>query len=334
MKCLVTGGAGFIGSHVADCLIDDGHEITIIDNLFGGYLENVNPKAKFVKKDLIDLDPNDVLLKGIDVVYHIAAFPAEGLSLFVPFQIFQKNLMSFLRLLAACINNDVKTIVFTSSMAVYGENQEYPFDESLPRNPTDPYGVSKAVSEQFLEIYSEEYGFNYVILRPHNVYGIRQNLNDPYRNVLGIWINRLLNAKQPVIYGDGEQTRAFSHVSDMARCTADSAFNEKCYGEIINIGGAEPYKINDACKFLMDAFGVDMEPQYYPDRPREVRHAYCTTEKSARLLGFNESKELKVGLKEMVEWAKTLPEQKFKYLDEKTYEITKKMPETWLKKTM
>ncbi|WP_301662932.1 NAD-dependent epimerase/dehydratase family protein [Methanoculleus frigidifontis] len=334
MNCLVTGGAGFIGSHIVDQLIGSGHSVTVIDDLSGGYLSNINEKAKLIQKDLTALKADDPILKDIEIIYHLAAFPAEGLSVFTPEYVTQRNLTAFIKLLTASINNQVKTFSFASSMSVYGNNPNCPFDETHPRNPTDPYGICKASCERYLEIYGVEYNFNYNIIRPHNVYGIRQNLNDPYRNVIGIWINRILNGKNPIIYGDGEQLRAFSYIQDVASCMAESVFIEDSFGEIINLGGAKPYRIVDVCYSVIDAFKLDIEPLFYPPRPMEVKNAYCTTEKSEKILGYKESKNLEEGISEMVAWAKTLPKPKFKYLSNKTYEITEHMPKTWLNREM
>ena len=333
-RCLVTGGAGFIGSHLVDYLINEGHEVVVIDDLSSGYIENVNKKAKLIKKDLIEIDLKGNLLRDIDIVYHFAAFPAEGLSLFMPYYTAQKNYMAFLKLLTSCINYKLKTFVFASSVAVYGNNPKVPFDESCPRMPVDPYGVSKAICEQLLEIYGEEYGFNYVILRLHNVYGIRQNLADPYRNVLGIWINMILNGRAPFIYGDGDQTRALTYIDDIVPYIAKSAFAENCYKEVINLGGGIAYKLKDVCQMLLDTLGVKLNPIHLPPRPKEVKHAYCTTEKSIALLGFKESVTLESGIKKMVNWAKNITVPKFRYIDERLYELKQNMPRNWLDKQM
>ncbi|MHA1150295.1 MAG: NAD-dependent epimerase/dehydratase family protein [Promethearchaeota archaeon] len=332
MKILVTGGAGFIGSYVVDILIKQNHEILIIDDLSGGNRENINPNAKFIHKNLIDV--NKRLLEDVEIIYHLAAFPAEGLSTFMPFYTSQNNYMAFLKLLVAAINSDVKTIVFTSSMAVYGNNLKVPFQETFPRNPVDPYGIAKAMCEQVLENYSREFGFNYVILRPHNVYGIRQNLCDPYRNVIGIWINRILNGKQPIIYGDGKQTRAFTYIDDITSCIVNSGTNKNCFGENINLGSKRPYSIIEACEIVIKAFGINIKPIFNPARPLEVKHAYCSIEKSQKLLGFEEKTPLKEGINKMVSWAKAQPLPKFKYFKDSDYEITKKFPKTWKDKQL
>lgn len=327
MRCAVTGGAGFIGSHVTDILINEGHEVTIIDDLSGGFKKNIHPKAAFIKKDLIHLEPND--LKNVDIVYHLAAHAAEGLSFFVPFYNAQKNYLSFIKLLTECINNNVSKIIFTSSMSVYGYNPKLPFDENQPRNPCDPYGIAKASIERMLEIYSNEFKLHYVIIRPHNVYGIKQNIYDPYRNVIGIWINRLMHNKPPIIYGDGEQVRAFSYIDDIAKYIVKSGFTEKAYGEIINLGSSNLRTINEVCKIVIDAFGKDVSPIYYPPRIGEVKYAYTTTVKSKKILDFKESTSIQDGIKKYISWAIKLPQSSFQYLNEDIYEILKKMPTTW-----
>lgn len=328
---LVTGGAGFMGSWLVDELLERGHEVISADNLLGGSERNVNPECKFVKADLRRRNEVSSLAKGVDMIFHLAAYAAEGQSIFSPVSINDINITPMNNLLVEAVNNDVERFVFTSSMAVYGA-QKPPFREDFPRNPEDPYGAAKAYCEVMLEIFSRIYRLPYVTLRPHNVYGPRQNIADPYRNVLGIWINRVLRGKPPVIYGTGEQTRAFSYIEDVTPAIANAGFAKKAQGQIINVGSDEIVSITDACKLLLETTGSRARPLHEASRPGEVKHAYCTVRKSIDLLGYRTEHSLKVGLAKMLDWARELGPQ------EPTYtlplEITKKAPRIWVEKLM
>ncbi|TMI17858.1 NAD-dependent epimerase/dehydratase family protein [Candidatus Bathyarchaeota archaeon] len=328
---LVTGGAGFMGSWLVDELVKKGHQVVSADNLLGGSERNVNKDCKFVKADMRIRDRVKEVVKGTDIIFHLAAYAAEGQSFFSPVAINEINIVPMNNLLVEAINKDVESFVFTSSMAVYGA-QKPPFREDLPREPEDPYGAAKAYCETMLEIFAHTYGLHYTILRPHNVYGPRQNTADPYRNVLGIWINRILRNKPPLIYGNGDQTRAFSYVEDVTPAIANAAFHEKTNMQIINIGSDEITPINDACRALLETMHSEMEPIYEPARPGEVKHAYCTVRKSMDLLDYKTSHTLKQGLSKMVDWARDLGPQ------EPTYrlplEITRKAPRVWVEKLM
>lgn len=328
-RILVTGGAGFMGSWLVDELLKRRHEVISVDDLSGGFTANVNKNCKFIKMDLRNSKKVNKIVKDVDIIYHLAAYAAEGQSIFSPIQINDINLTPMNNLLVAAVNNDVKKFVFTSSMAVYG-NQKPPFSEDMPRMPEDPYGCAKAYCERMLEIFSRIYGFEYVILRPHNVYGPRQNILDPYRNVLGIWINRIMNNKQPYIYGDGKQTRAFSFIEDATPAIANAGLYEKASGHIINVGSEEVVTVNKACKIVLEAIGSDLKPIYLKERPGEVKYAYCTTEKSEKLLDYKTRYKLKDGIKKMIEWAKKVGPQKSTY--RLPLEITKKVPRVWKEK--
>src|SRR5438132_3416407 len=232
---LVTGGAGFMGSWLVDELIKRGHEVVSADNLLGGSEANVNPDSKFVKADLRRQNDVKPLVKDVDIIFHLAAYAAEGQSIFSPVAINEINIAPMNNLLVEAVNNNVERFIFTSSMAVYGE-QKPPFDEKAPRKPEDPYGAAKSYCENMLEIFARIHRFEQVIIRPHNVYGPRQNVADPYRNVLGIWINRILRRKPPIIYGDGKQSRAFSYIEDVTPAIANAGFTSKAKGQIINVG--------------------------------------------------------------------------------------------------
>ena len=261
---LVTGGAGFMGAWLVDELLTRGHTVTSIDDLSGGYMRNVNKECNFVRGDLRDTALVNKVMKGIDIVYHLAAYAAEGQSVFSPIAINDININPMNHLLVAAINNGVGRFVFTSSMAVYG-NQKAPFSEDMPRLPEDPYGAGKAYCENMLEIFQAAYGLDYTIIRPHNVYGPKQNIADPFRNVLGIWINRLISNRHPIIYGSGEQVRAFSYIEESTKAIANAGFFEKAVNQIINVGSPEKVTINDACskvlRIMLPSTGRSMSPQ-------------------------------------------------------------------------
>jgi UDP-glucose 4-epimerase len=330
-KVLVTGGAGFIGSWLVDELVRSGHEVVSADNLLGGSERNVNPECKFVKAELRRRSDVASVVKGVDLIFHLAAYAAEGQSLFSPIGINEINLVPMNNLLVEAVNENVERFVFASSMAVYG-NQRPPFNESMPRVPEDPYGVAKSYCEAMLEIFSRNYGFDYAILRPHNVYGPRQNTSDPYRNVLGIWINRILRSKPPIIYGNGEQTRAFSYIEDVVPPFLTAGRSDKAKGQIINLGSDEVVRIADACSLVLEVMSARMNPINETARPGEVAHAYCTVDKSAKLLGYKTKYTLREGLSKMVEWARRIGPQ------EPTYtiplEITKGAPRVWVERSM
>lgn len=328
-KILVTGGAGFMGSWLVDELLKRGHEVTSVDDLSGGFMRNVSKGCKFVKMDLRDARKVDRVVKGQDVICHLAAYAAEGQSVFSPIEINDINITPMNNLLVSAVNHDVKKFLFTSSMAVYGAAKP-PFDEKMPTIPEDPYGVGKLYCERMLQIFSEIYGFKHVIIRPHNCYGQRQNISDPYRNVLGIWINSIMRGKPPYIYGDGKQTRAFSFIEDNNPALANAVESDKANGEVINLGSHDAISVNDACSLVLRLMCSDMKPVYLEERPCEVKHAYCTIEKSEKLLGYKDNHTLRQGLEKMVEWAKEIGYQKPSYRI--PLEITKHAPEVWREK--
>ena len=328
---LVTGGAGFMGSWLVDELIHRGHEVVSVDNLSGGNEANVNPDSTFVKADLRRHDEVKPLVKGVDIIFHLAAYAAEGQSFFSPVAINEINIAPMNHLLVEAVNNDVERFIFTSSMAAYG-CQSPPFSEDLHLRPEDPYGAAKVYCENMLEIFSRTYGFDYVILRPHNIYGPRQNIADPFRNVLGIWINRVLRGKPPIIYGDGQQTRAFSFIEDVTPAIANAGFYDEARGQAINVGSDEVTSVGDACKLLLGTMESGMRPLHVPARPGEVKHAYSTVQKSIELLDYNTKHTLKEGLPKMVGWAKSYGPQEPTY--KLPLEITKKAPRVWVEKQM
>lgn len=331
MRVLVTGSAGFIGSHLADALIREGHQVFGIDNLSIGTLENVSPQAKsnFKVLDMCDYDQLCDYIGAVrpELVYHLAAWAHEGLSQFVPKLITDNNYGIFINLIVPAIKNGMRRIVVGSSMSVYGD-QEPPFSEEMPRKPVDIYAVSKTAMEEATEILSKVHDFDYTIVRPHNVYGPRQSLRDPYRNVVGIFINQLLHGQPPIIYGDGEQTRAFSYIDDVTPYLLKCGFLDWTRGEIINIGPRREYTVNQLAETVLKTMGSPLQPVHIEDRPQEVKHAFCTNDKTETLLGYRTTVELEEGVAKMVEWAKSLGPQKFKYLEDLELQ-GKNLPSTW-----
>lgn len=325
MKILITGCAGFMGSHLADYL--KGHEVYGIDNESIGLHENVPAHVIYTRLDMRDAEALRVYIEHVkpELIYHLAAFAHEGLSQFCPKLITENNYEAFLNLIVPAINNGLRKIVVCSSMSVYGA-QTPPFHEDLPTMPEDVYAVSKAAMETSVKILSEVHGFEYVIVRPHNVYGPRQALHDPYRNVVGIFMNRIMKGLPPIIYGDGEQTRAFSYIDDVTPYLAKTGLLP-INKEIINLGPLEEYTINHLATVVLQAFNSTLTPIHHRDRPKEVKHAYCTNAKAQELLGYKTSTTLEEGVSKMAEWAKKIGSKDFHYFTD--LEIPAHAPETW-----
>ena len=324
-KVLVTGGAGFIGSHLVDDLINKGYKVVILDDLSGGLKENLNSQAKFIHGSIVDKEAVEKAMAEVDIVYHLAAYAAEGLSHFIRNFNYQNNLIGSINLVNSAIKNNVNHFVFTSSMAVYGSGNP-PFDESHSPNPEDPYGIAKLAVEKDLKVAHDMFGLNYTIIRPHNVYGERQLLGDPYRNVIGIFMNRIMQGKAPLIYGDGEQTRAFSYISDIIPCISKSPFIPDAKNEVFNLGAGKPYTVKQLAQEVIKAMNSNIAPEHVPPR-HEVKHAHCTTTKSEKILGFQDKVDLKEGLYKMAQWAKSIgPMDPIVW---EGYEITHKLPNFW-----
>jgi len=308
MKILITGVAGLIGSRMADWLINNVPDCKVvgIDDLSGGYIENVPQKVKFYNLDLKNVELTSVFEKEKpDYVYHFAAYAAEGLSPFIRSFNYQNNLVATACVVNECIRHNVKRLVFTSSMSVYGRGEGGIFHEEMLRNPIDPYGVAKAACEQDIEIAYEQHGLDYCIIRPHNMYGINQNIWDKYRNVLGIWMYYCLNNEPISIFGSGTQKRAFSYIDDSLEPFWKAAIELKASAQIINLGGIHEYTINEAADILADVVGG--ANKIYLEGRHEVHYAVSSYQKSIDILGFEHKTNLKEGLIQMWEWAKTQP---------------------------
>jgi UDP-glucose 4-epimerase len=307
-KVLITGVAGLLGSRLADWIIENKPEYKVvgIDDLSGGFEENINPKVDFWQMDLVDHPiENCFEVNKFDYVFHFAAYAAEGLSPFIRSFNYDNNLKVTARIVNECIKNDVKRLVFTSTLAVYGHGSGGIFDESQQQSPIDPYGVAKYACEMDIQIANEQHGLDYCIIRPHNVYGIKQNIWDKYRNVLGIWMYQHLKGQPMTIFGDGEQTRGFSFIDDSLEPLWNAAVKLEASKEIINLGGIEEHSIKEAAEILKGVMGA--EKVVYLEGRHEVKHSIPTYQKSVDILGFEHKTSLKEGLTEMWEWAKEQP---------------------------
>jgi len=328
MNILLTGGAGFIGSHVADELIKQGEKVIVIDDLSGGFVQNVNKNAVFIEGDICDYELIRKIFNEnkIDFVFHLAAYAAEGLSHFIKRFNYNNNLIGSINLINQSVIHKVKCFVFTSSIAVYGKNQ-LPMTEEIVPKPEDSYGIAKYAVEQELEVTHNMFGLNYIIFRPHNVYGERQNIGDKYRNVIGIFMNQILQNKPLTVFGDGNQTRAFSYIGDVAPIIAKSINVKEAYNKIFNVGADIPYTINDLIEKVKKVMGNDPEVKYLDSR-NEVMHAYSSHKKAETTFNIAHNTDLETGLKKMAEWVKQHGAKSTKDFGE--IEIIEKLPPSWI----
>lgn len=328
-KILVTGGAGFIGSHVTEALVNRGFQVTVLDDLSGGFRENIVQGADFVQGSITD---NDLIIRLFDerrfeYVFHLAAYAAEGLSHFIKRFNYDNNLIGTVNLINASVNTGVKCFVFTSSIAVYGASPELPMTEETLPHPEDPYGIAKLAVEQELRVCKEMFDLDYIIFRPHNVYGERQNIGDKYRNVVGIFMNQALQNLPLTIFGDGDQKRAFSYISDVAPIIARSIEMPEAYNQIFNVGAETPYTVNELAETVALAMGVDPQIKHLPAR-NEVKYAYSSHEKVQKFFGAHQPVNLKEGVRKMVAWVQehgARKSQKFEKI-----EVNKNFPIAWL----
>ena len=330
-KILVTGVAGFLGSHLAEKLSDLNYDVIGIDNMLGGYKDNVPKKIKFYNFDCCDLEKMNKIMKGVEIVYHCAATAHEGLSVFSPYEITKNNYLASVSVFSAAINNKVKRIIFCSSMARYG-NQKTPFTEDMKPKPVDPYAISKVASENVLINLCELNNIEWVIAVPHNIIGPRQKYDDPFRNVVSIMINRMLQKKAPIIYGDGKQKRCFSYIDDCLSCLIPMLDQKNLNKEIINIGPDEEFvTINKISEICSNVTGSNLEPIYKKDRPREVKYASCSADKARKLLNYKTKTDLKNGILKTFQYIKKRGTRPFDY--NISLEIKNELtPETWTKK--
>jgi UDP-glucose 4-epimerase len=331
-KCLVTGGAGFMGAHVARALLERGHDVVVLDDLSGGFAANVPAEAKMIEGSITDesLIERTFAAERFDHVYHLAAYAAEGLSHFIKRFNYNNNVIGSVTLINAAVNHEISCFVFTSSIAVYGAGQ-VPMVESLRPEPEDSYGIAKFTVEQELEVSKEMFGLDYVIFRPHNVYGELQNIGDRYRNVLGIFMNQIMRGEPLSIFGDGEQTRAFSYVRDIVPAIAQAPEVPDARCEIFNIGADVPYTVNELASAVKNAMGVPDHPVRHHEARSEVKHAFSDHAKAEKVFGANVATPLEQGVRQMTQWVRERgPQTPSRYSN---IEIERNLPPSWLEQT-
>ena len=331
LKILITGVAGFLGSHLADKLKSLGHDIVGIDNMIGGYQDNIPKNIEFHNFDCCELKKVKEVMKGVNVVYHCAATAHEGLSVFSPYEITKNNYLASISIFTAAINEKVKRIIYCSSMARYGDLKP-PFNENLKAKPVDPYAISKVAAEEVLANLCELNNIEWVIAVPHNIIGPRQRYDDPFRNVVSIMLNRMMQNKAPIIYGDGEQKRCFSYIDDCLSCLLPMLDQKDLNKQIINIGpDEESITINKISEICSNLTRTNLAPIYKPDRPREVKYALCSADKARKLLNYKTSMSLFDSIKLTYEYINKRGVRPFDY----AYEVEIKnelTPTTWLNK--
>ena len=330
-KTLVTGGAGFIGSHVAEDLVALGHDVIVLDDLSGGFPDNVPRGATFVKGTITDQGLVDALFnrERFDYVFHLAAYAAEGLSHFIKRFNYTNNVVGSVNLLNAAVNTGVQTFVFTSSIAVYGSSPDLPMTEETPAHPEDSYGIAKQAIELELRACQDLFELDFVIFRPHNVYGPHQNIADRYRNVIGIFMNQILQGQPMTIFGDGTQTRAFSYIDAVAPLMAEAIDVPECRNQIFNVGADQPYSLSELAAAVAGAMGVSANVVHLPAR-REVQHAHASHDKALRVFGPRPQTSLDEGLGRMAAWVRRHGARASTVFE--GIEITRNLPAVWLTK--
>ncbi len=328
MSCsLVTGGAGFIGSHVAEHLVRMGHQVVVLDDLSGGFKDNVPAGAVFVEGSILDTELIARLFREhrFNHVFHLAAYAAEGLSHFIKRFNYTNNVIGSVNLINAAVNHGVQCFVFTSSIAVYGAGQT-PMTEAMTPVPEDSYGIAKLAVEQELRVSHEMFGLDYIIFRPHNVYGERQNIGDRYRNVVGIFMNQLLRGEPMTVFGDGEQQRAFTHINDVAPIIAGAVNVPAARNQLFNVGADVPFTVNYLARVVAEAMGVEGKVKHL-DARNEVKLAFSDHSKAERVFGKRPKTTLEAGIRAMAEWVKAHGARESSTFQ--GIEIMKNLPPSW-----
>ena len=327
VRSLVTGGAGFIGSHVAEHLLRRDHEVVVLDDLSGGNADNVPHGARLVVGSVLDVALLERLFAQhrFDYVYHLAAYAAEGLSHFIKRFNYQNNLVGTVNVINASVNHEVRCLVYTSSIAVYGAAQLPMTEETVPQ-PEDPYGIAKYAGELDLAASRRLFGLEYIVFRPHNVYGERQNIGDKYRNVIGIFMNQIMHGRPMTIFGDGEQTRAFSYVGDVAPIIAASVDVPAARNRVFNIGADTPYTVNHLAQAVAAAMEKPPKIEHLAAR-HEVAHAYCDHGACRQVFGNAPATPLEEGLAAMAAWARAVGPRQSRPFE--GIEIDRNLPPSW-----
>ena len=328
---LVTGAAGFIGSHVAQALLDSGHRVIALDDLSGGATDNVPEGATFVRGSVVDPETVQAIFRAerIDYIFHLAAYAAEGLSHFIRRFNYTNNVLGSMTLVNAAVNHSVKCFVFTSSIAVYGPAQ-VPMTESVAPTPEDPYGVAKYAVELDLQAAHEMFGLDYVIFRPHNVYGEHQNIADRYRNVIGIFMNQLMRGEAMTIFGDGQQKRAFSYIGEVAPIIAAAVDTPAAFNRVFNVGADKAYTVTELAEAVAAAMGEPANIRYLPAR-KEVKDAFATHDLVREAFGTIPAVSLDEGLARMAAWARRVGPRASGVFGE--IEVLRNLPSSWAEAT-
>lgn len=330
MRVFITGVAGFLGSHLADAFLARGDQVSGCDNLIGGEIGNVPNWVDFYSGDCNDFDRIKKAMRAVDVVYHCAATAHEGLSVFSPFSNAKNGYSAGASVFSAACATRVKRIVFCSSMARYGAASEPPFTEDMLPNPQDPYGIGKYATEMMLRNLCETHGVEWTVAVPHNIYGPRQRYWDPFRNVISIFTNLMLQGRRPYLYGAGSQERCFSYFTDAVGPLVRMAEAPEAVGEIINIGpDDEVVTVLDVARMIAEIVGVEFNPIFTADRPREVKLAHCSADKARRLLGFEPRVSLAAGLERSVAWIRERGPRPFSYHSLEIEIESDQLPKTW-----
>jgi UDP-glucose 4-epimerase len=330
MKILITGGAGMIGSVLSRYFLDKKYNIILLDNLSGGFKENLPENIKFYLNDICDTNSINKIfeLENPDYVIHCAAYAAEILSPFIRKYNYENNLIGSINIINACINYNVKKIINFSSFATYGDGNP-PFKEDHVRNPKDPYGIAKLAIEMDLKEAYEHFGLKYSTILPHNVVSKYQNYWDKYRNAIAIWIRQASLGEDITIFGDGLQTRAFSDCQFL--CDPIEKLLTNYDDHFFNIGSDRPVSIKDAAELVLNIgkdFGFNKSKLVFLEKRREVVHAFCDHQKAKDLLNFKDKTDLKNLIKEMYEYYIQFPNKKVEYMN---YEIDKNIYSFWKK---
>ena len=327
MAILVTGAAGFIGSHVAEQLLRRGHEVVGLDDLSGGFTDNVPKGAIFVQGTILDTALLSRLFAEhrITHVFHLAAYAAEGLSHFIRRFNYTNNVVGSMNVLNEAVKAEVSCFVFTSSIAVYGAGQT-PMRESLRPEPEDPYGIAKYAVEMDLQAARHMFGIDSIVFRPHNVYGERQHIGDRYRNVIGIFMNQLMRGEPMSIFGDGTQTRAFSYIGDVAPLIADAIGVPAAFNQTFNVGADESTTVNELAALVANAMGKEPRITHLEAR-KEVLHAVADHSRVEEVFGYRAGWTLERGLRQMAKWALGVgPREPSRRAD---VEVSRNLPRSW-----